>query len=336
MNRSVWVLAEQKERELLQVSLELLMEGRKLAHKLSDHLNCVLIGSDVQPLCPALARYGAEKIFLADQKDSEAYDPDYQIALLESLIKKHSPWILLIGATPHGRELAPKLAARLKTGLVTDCTILDIDEKGLLLMTKFIYGGKASAMITCPNGRPQMATIRPGLVDLDKGTGRKEAEILAIDPLPSGGSAKKILGLLKGDPKQVDLTEAERIVVGGGGVKGKEEFKLIEELAEALGASVGGSRVAVDKGWVPFQRQIGITGKVVAPEVMIICGVSGAVHFEAGVKDSKMILAINSDRNAPIFKRADIKVSGDLHQVIPEILKRVKGPPSGKKPIQAV
>lgn len=325
MNRSVWVLAEQRDGRLRQISLELLTEGRKLANKLSERLCCVLLGKDVKPLCSTLADHGADAIFLADGVELEQYSPKAYASILGDLIKAHAPWILLMGATPIGRDLAPKVAARVKTGLITDCNILDIDEKGLLVMTKFIYGGKASATTICPTGRPQMATIRPGLVDLEKPDKTREAEIVHINVgVESRDSSTKVVGFIKGDPKVVDLTEAEKIVCGGGGVGGEEQFKLIEELAVTLDASIGGTRVAVDKGWIPFSRQIGQTGKIVSPEIFITCGASGAIHFQMGMKDSKRIIAINIDRNAPIFKIADVGVLGDLHQTIPEIVKRLK------------
>jgi len=262
---------------------------------------------------------------LADGEGLEQYSANTYASILEDLIKAHAPWILLMGATPIGRDLAPKIAVRINTGLVTDCNILDIDEAGLLVMTKFIYGGKASASIICPNGRPQMATIRVGLVDVEKPDATKKAEIVSVNAgIKSWESPTKVVGFIKGNPKLVDLTEAERIVGGGAGVGAEEHFRLIEELAEALNASVGGTRVAVDKGWLPFSRQIGQTGKIVSPEIFIICGASGAIHFQMGMKDSKRIIAVNSDRTAPIFKIADVGILGDLHQVGPEIVERLR------------
>ncbi|MCL5959171.1 MAG: electron transfer flavoprotein subunit alpha/FixB family protein, partial [Chloroflexi bacterium] len=302
----IWVLAEQRNGELQEVSLELVGEARKLADELKEELWAVLLGSSVENLTPPLAHYGADKVLVAEHPLLENYTTEAFTSALTGLITQYQPSTVIIGATSVGRDLAPRVATRLKTGLVTECTILKAGEKGALLMTKPTHGGKVYTTFTCNSARPQMATVRPGVLGLGKAnTSRKAAIVRAEVGEDLGEIRTKVTGFGKADPKTVDLTEAEIIVAGGRGVGSLEKYRLIEELAELLGGSVGGSRVARDAGWVPFERQIGQTGRTVAPNLILTAGISGATQFANGMKDSKAIIVINKDRNAPIFKIAD-------------------------------
>jgi len=223
--------------------------------------------------------------------------------------------------------VAPTLAVKTKSGLVTDCNILDIDENDQLIMTKFIYGGQASVNIVCSNKKLQIATIQPGVVDVDEHNLSRNAEIIEFDTNKITNKFKldiQVVGFMEGDPKLIDLTDAEIIVSGGRGMDDAEHYKLIEDLAEVFSGSVGGSRVATDKGWIPHCRQVGLSGKITTPKLFVACAISGAIQFQAGMKESKYILAINRDRYAPIFKIADLKILGDIHQVLPFLIERIK------------
>jgi electron transfer flavoprotein alpha subunit len=318
-DKGIWVLAECDEGGLCDVSLELLSEGRRFADKLGDELSAVLVGHDNPSLVDRFGEHGADRVYLVDSLLLEN-SVDLQAQALSSLIREQKPRILLCGATSFGRDIAARLAAALRTGLVSNCTALDISEDGLLLQTKPIYRDKASATVICPTARPQIATIVPGVMDIRRAKTAKQAEVIRVDPrLDSSVPCAKVVSFAKGDPKTMSLDESPIIVAGGRGVGSRENFRLLEKLAEVLGGVIAGSRMAVDEGYIPSTKQVGQTGKTVTPKLYIACGISGSVYHTMGMKDSKTIVAINKDRSAPIFNMADLGIVGDLLAIVPAI-----------------
>ncbi|MGB9499194.1 MAG: electron transfer flavoprotein subunit alpha/FixB family protein [Dissulfuribacterales bacterium] len=330
MNKGVWVFAEQKGDELLEVSLELISEARKLADQLREELSTILFGNNVNGLAEILVQYGPENIFIADDVCLNRYAPDIYTSILAGLIKKYDPSVFLLGATTVGKDIAPRVAARVKTGLSTNCDKLQISEDGLLLQTRLCYLNKIHTTVVCPKSRPQMATVQPGVMKIKKvpltgeSSSPKIVRLNINDYIPHVIETVKVVGFIKANPKTIDITDAELIVAGGKGVGNEENFRLIHELADLLKASVAGSRMAVDNGCISRERQIGQSGKTVSPELMISCGISGASAHTYGMKESKNIIVINNDKAAPILKMADLGVIGDLHEIIPVLNDRLK------------
>jgi len=320
----IWVVAEQRGGQLQEVSLELVSEGRKLADRLGQRLGAVVVGSDIAELAQPLVHLGADKVWLLDNHLLADYCPEFYSDALVPLIEANCPSMVLSGDTSIGRDLAPRLAARLKAGLVTECTALSLDQEGLLLHTKPSYEGKASSTVVCLKASLQMATIKPGVMDIGVPDPSRTAEVVKLTPECNGKLKTKVVGFIKADPKTVSLGEAESIVAGGGGVGSADKWPLIEELANELGASVAASRVAVDAEWVTSDRQVGQTGKTVSPRLYVACGISGAMQHTMGMKDSKLIVAINTDRNALIFKVADVGIVGDLKEIVPAIIQHLR------------
>ncbi len=281
--RGVWVFAEQRDGELKRVSLELLGKAQELAADLGQEVAAVLLGHDVEGLCNQLAEYGAEKIYLAEHPELKDFRTVPYTDVIASLVNKYKPNILLMGATHIGRDLAPRVSRRVGVGLTADCTELSIDpEEKILLQTRPAFGGNVMATIANRYSRPQMATVRPGVMEAKK---RKvNAQIIRDEVhLSSKGLVTKILESVREEKKGVDLADAKVIVAGGRGVGDSEGFKKLEELAEILGGEVAGTRVAVEEGWIPQERQIGQTGQTVRPELYIACGISGAIQHRAGI-----------------------------------------------------
>jgi len=327
MSSGVWVFFEQKGDELLEVSLELISEGRKLADQLKEELSVVLFGFQMTGLTEAIAQYGPERIYLADDERLNRYTPDAYTAVLDGLIKANNPSIFILGATPVGNDLAPRVAARVRTGLASNCDKLEISEEGLLLQTRLTHQNKVHVTVACPEVRPQMATVTPGISKIKKSGVSQGIEVVSIDPtdyIKPEMEKVNITGYIKADPKTIDISDAELIISGGKGVKDEKSFQLIEDLADVLGASIAGSRVAVDNQWVGRDRQIGQSGKTVSPGLMISCGISGASAHTFGMRDTKTLIAINKDKAAPIMKLADLGVVGDLHEILPELIKQLK------------
>ena len=323
--KGVWVFAEQREGELQKVSLELLGEGRKIADKLGVKLTALLLGENVKNLADALGRHGADEVLVADNALLKNYTTDGYTKVICDLANERKPGIIFIGATFIGRDLGPRVAARLSTGLTADCTILDVDvEKADLLATRPAFGGNLMATIVCPDHRPQMATVRPGvfskLADEDRDFTVEEVEV----KLEDADVRTKIVEIVKEAKEVVDISEANFIVAGGRGVGSKENFALLEELAEVLGGTVAGSRAAADNGWIERDYQVGQTGKTVRPNIYIACGISGAIQHVTGMQDSDMIIAINKDASAPIMQTADFAIVGDLLKVVPEMTAQIK------------
>jgi electron transfer flavoprotein alpha subunit len=322
----VWVFAEQRDGVLQKVSLELLGKGREIAETLKVPLTALLIGSGIGSLQNQLIESGADNVLSVDNELLKNYTTDAYTKVMCDIAREKKPEIILIGATNIGRDLGPRVATRLATGLTADCTSLDIDEEnGNLLMTRPAFGGNIMATIVCANNRPQMATVRPGVFEkLDPQSGRKgnvEEITASIDANNIRTVVENVVKLAK---EHEDISEAQYIVSGGRGVGNKENFALLQDLADALEGTVGSSRAAVDSGWMDKSRQVGQTGKTVRPMIYIACGISGAIQHLAGMQDSDYIIAINKDENAPIMKVADVGIVGDLFKVIPEMISQVK------------
>lgn len=321
----VWVFAEQRDGELQKVSLELLGEGRKIADKLGVKLTALLIGDNIKGLADNLGRHGADEVLVVENELLKHYTTDGYTKVICDLANERKPGILFIGATFIGRDLGPRVAARLSTGLTADCTVLDVEvENGDLLATRPAFGGNLMATIACPDHRPQMATVRPGVFSKLADTDREfKVEVVDI-ALEAKDIRTNIIEVVKEAKEIVDISEANFIVSGGRGVGSKENFKMLEELAEALGGTVAGSRAAVENGWLERDYQVGQTGKTVRPNIYIACGISGAIQHVAGMQDSDLIIAINKDETAPIMATADYAIVGDLFKVIPEMTAQVK------------
>ncbi|STB44678.1 electron transfer flavoprotein subunit alpha/FixB family protein [Clostridium perfringens] len=321
----VWVFAEQREGQLQKVSLELLGEGRKIVDKLGSKLTALLIGNKVQNLVEDLSRHGADEVLVVDAPELEHYTTDGYTKAICELANAKKPNIIFIGATFIGRDLGPRVAARLETGLTADCTSLDVDvESGDLLATRPAFGGNLMATIVCPDHRPQMATVRPGVFEkLPLGENDATVENVEIK-FNSNDIRTKIVEIIKEHKDIVDISEANVLVAGGRGIGSEENFKMLKELAEVMNGSIAASRAAVEKGWVDKDYQVGQTGKTVRPNIYVACGISGAIQHAAGMQDSDMIIAINKDANAPIMKIADYAIVGDVNKVVPEFIAQLK------------
>lgn len=323
--KGVWVFAEQREGELQKVSLELLGEGRRQADKLGVKLTALLLGSNIEGLSKTLAEHGADEVLIADDKLLEHYTTDAYTKVICHLVNERKPGILFVGATFIGRDLGPRVAARLNTGLTADCTSIDVEvENGDLLATRPAFGGNLMATIACPEHRPQMATVRPGVFAKVESDGANcNIEKVNVE-LTDSDVRTKVLETVKTAKDIIDISEAKVIVSGGRGVGSKENFALLEELANILGGTVAGSRAAVEKGWIENAYQVGQTGKTVKPSIYIACGISGAIQHVAGMQDSDMIIAVNKDETAPIMKVADYAIVGDIKKVLPELIAQAK------------
>lgn len=325
-SKNLWVVVETEEGAAKNVGYELLSVGRTLADKLGQQLVALVMGKDVQGVAQTCIAYGADQVLLVEGDEYATYNTDAATYAVVTLIEKYHPSIVLYGATNNGRDLAPRVACRLETGLTADCTELDIDEEtGLLVSTRPTFGGNLMATILCPDHRPQMSTVRPGVFKKgtpDEGrTGEIVAEDVHIDPAQIRVS---LVERVKEVAEAVNLEEAEIIVSGGRGLKEEKGFELIRELAEVLGATVGASRAAVDAGWISHVHQVGQTGKTVAPKLYIAVGISGAIQHLAGMSGSDTVVAINKDPDAPIFDVADYAVVGDLYEVVPALIEAIR------------
>lgn len=324
--RGVWVFAEQRDGVLQKVALELLGKGREMADKLNTTLTAVLVGYNVKGLSKTLIEHGADEVLVVDNELLKDYTTDGYAKVLTDLTRERKPEIIFVGATFLGRDLGPRVACRLETGLTADCTGLDIEEEsGDILMTRPAFGGNLMATIQCPNHRPQMATVRPGVFPVPCAVEGKQGQVIEVTPEISESDirvvVKNIVKELKG---KVDITEAKILVSGGRGLGNKEGFVLLQELADELDGIVTGSRAAVDAGWIDRAFQVGQTGKTVRPDLYIACGISGAIQHLAGMQESGYIVAINKDDSAPIMSVADLAIAGDLYKVIPELIKEIK------------
>ncbi|MDA8088006.1 MAG: electron transfer flavoprotein subunit alpha/FixB family protein, partial [Nitrospiraceae bacterium] len=329
--KGVWVFAEQRGGKVAPVAFELLGEGGKLARQRGVDLSAVLFGAAREDALE-LIRWGADKVYFCGDGIFKNFEDEPNARLLASLINEHRPEIVLAGATAIGRSFLPRVAARLKTGLTADCTALEIEpETGNLIQTRPAYGGNIMASILSPGTRPQMATVRPKVMKRGKRDDSRQGEIIEV----SAGGLKcrtKVLASIRDEEGQmkVNLQEADVIVSGGRGLKGKEGFQMLSELAGLIGGAVGASRAAVDEGWIPYCHQVGQTGKTVAPKLYIACGISGAVQHLVGMQSSDVIVAINKNPEAPIFCVATYGIVGDLNEVVPLLIKKLKERKNGR------
>ena len=323
-HRSIWVFAEQRDGRLKNVDFELLTKGRELANTLKTELCAVCLGHNINDI-NQLIKYGADKVYLIDDPALATNQEDLYTGELVRLIREHKPEIFLAGATSLGRSLIPRVAAILRTGMSADCTGLDIDtENRWLLQTKPSYGGNIMAIITCPDKRPQIASVRPRVFKAIPNSNH-QGQIIKVDFKKEAVTSRtKLLGFVEDITEKVKIEDADIIVAGGRGVGKMENFKLIEELSHVLGAAVGATRPPVDEGWTTYSHQIGQTGKTVSPKLYIACGISGAVQHTAGISTSETIVAINNDPNAPIFEVATYGIVGDLFQVLPLLIRKLK------------
>ena len=335
--KGVAIFAQQVDNKLSSIAFELIGKAHELAADLGTDVTAVVLGSGIADLADKLGEYGADKVVVIDDPALETYRTEPYAQALTAYINEYKPEIMLVGATAIGRDLGPTVSARVQTGLTADCTSLEIGDFPLqakegqeqkhnqLLMTRPAFGGNTIATIACPDNRPQMATVRPGVMQkLDKVAGRK-AEVINFNPeIKENNRFVEILNIVKNVATTVDIMDAKILVSGGRGVGSAENFKLLDDLAEVLGATVSCSRAVVDSGWKPKDLQVGQTGKTVRPNVYFAIGISGAIQHTAGMEESDIIIAINKDETAPIFDVADYGIVGDLNKIVPALTEALK------------
>ena len=344
--KGVYIFAEQVDGKVSNIAYELIGEGKSLAEKLNTEVTAVLIGSGVKGEAEKLGAYGADRVILVDDPELKDYRTEPYTHALSEVINKFKPEIVLIGATAIGRDLGPSTSARVETGLTADCTQLEIGNFPLtvpagkedtqkhnqLLMTRPAFGGNTIATIACPNNRPQMATVRPGVMQKRAKEDGRAFELVEFNPgFKPNDRYVDILEVVKKIGDTVDIMNAKILVSGGRGVGSAENFKILDELAEVLGGEVSCSRAVVDAGWKPQALQVGQTGKTVRPQIYFAIGISGAIQHLAGMEDSDLIIAINKDEDAPIFDVADIGLVGDLNQIVPAFTKQLSAYLASKK-----
>jgi len=325
-DKGVFVFVQQIDGEISGVSFELIGKGRELAKILACQVTAVLLGSGISQLAGELSNFGADQVIVVEDAVLETYMTEPYTHAMTQVIKRYKPEIVLFGATAIGRDLAPRVSARVHTGLTADCTGLEIDPaSGCLLMTRPAFGGNIMATIVCAQHRPQMATVRPGVmkrVSETFGTGCRVEQVVLPDLADHVNV--EIVEVIKKVSEKMDIMDAKVLISGGRGIGGAEGFRKLEELAEALGGTIASSRAAVDAGWVEKDRQVGQTGKTVRPNLYVACGISGAIQHLAGMEEADIIIAINKDPSAPIFEIADYGVVGDVDKVIPLFIQQIK------------
>ena len=341
--KGVYVFAQQVDNVVNSIAFELIGKGKDLAADLGTEVTAVLVGSGVKGLADELAEYGADRVIVVDDPELKEYRTEPYAHALASVIEKYKPEIFLVGATAIGRDLGPRVSARIHTGLTADCTQLDIGDFPLnpipgkeqkhnqLLMTRPAFGGNTIATIACPDFRPQMATVRPGVMQKKERQAGVKANVEEFNPgFTPNQNYVEILEVVKAVSETVDIMDAKILVSGGRGVGSPENFKILEDLAEVLGATVSCSRAVVDAGWKPKDLQVGQTGKTVRPNVYFAIGISGAIQHVAGMEESDIIIAINKDETAPIFDVADFGIVGDLNKIVPALTEGLKAEMANK------
>ena len=344
--KGVFIFAEQVDNKISGIAFELVGKAKDLAADLNTTVTAVLLGCGITEKANELAEYGADRVIVVDDPALETYMTEPYTHALSSVINEFKPEIMLVGATPIGRDLGPSVSARVATGLTADCTKLDIGDFPLkpvpgkedeqkhnqLLMTRPAFGGNTIATIACPNNRPQMATVRPGVMQKKPRVAGATCEVVSYNPgFEKNSKYVEILEVVKAIKDTVDIMDAKILVSGGRGVGSPENFKILEDLAKAIGGEVSCSRAVVDAGWKPKDLQVGQTGKTVRPQVYIACGISGAIQHLAGMEESDLIIAINKDETAPIFDVADIGIVGDLNKIVPALTKEIEAFVAAKK-----
>ncbi len=339
--KGVYVFAQQVDGEVSGIAYELLGKAKDLAKDLDTDVTAVLLGSGVMGLADGLAEYGADKVIVVDDKELEVYRTEPYAHALSSVINEYKPEIMLVGATAIGRDLGPRVSARVATGLTADCTVLEIGDftdmatkevlPKQLLMTRPAFGGNTIATIACPYNRPQMATVRPGVMQKIAPITGAKANVIEYNPgFTPDNKYVEILEVVKSVADTVDIQDAKILVSGGRGVGSEENFKLLQDLADVLGGTVSCSRAVVENGWMPQERQVGQTGKTVRPSVYFAIGISGAIQHVAGMEEADIIVAINKDETAPIFDVADYGLVGDLNKIVPQLTEMLKAEMAGK------
>ena len=337
--KGVYIYAQQVDNKLSDIAFELVGKAKELAADLNTEVTAVLLGSNVKALATELGEYGADKVIVVDNPALETYRTEPYAQALVSVINEYKPEIMLVGATAIGRDLGPTVSARVKTGLTADCTSLEIGDFPLvaapgkeseqkhnqLLMTRPAFGGNTIATIACPDNRPQMATVRPGVMQKIAPIAGAKANVVEFNPgFTPNNRYVEILNVVKAVKSTANIMEAKILVSGGRGVGSKENFKLLEDLAEVLGGTVSCSRAVVENGWLPVDLQVGQTGKTVRPQIYFAIGISGAIQHVAGMEESDIIVAINKDETAPIFDVADYGLVGDLNKIVPQLTEMLK------------
>ncbi|MCI9572554.1 electron transfer flavoprotein subunit alpha/FixB family protein [uncultured Acetatifactor sp.] len=341
--KGVYVFAQQVDNIVNSIAFELIGKGKDLAADLGTEVTAVLVGSGVKGLADELAEYGADRVIVVDDPELKEYRTEPYAHALASVIEKYKPEIFLVGATAIGRDLGPRVSARIHTGLTADCTQLDIGDFPLnpvpgkeqkhnqLLMTRPAFGGNTIATIACPDFRPQMATVRPGVMQKKERQAGVKANIEEFNPgFTPNHNYVEILEVVKAVSETVDIMDAKILVSGGRGMGNAENFKILEDLAEVIGGTVSCSRAVVDAGWKPKDLQVGQTGKTVRPNVYFAIGISGAIQHLAGMEESDIIIAINKDDTAPIFDVADYGLVGDLNKIVPALTEKLRAELSNK------
>lgn len=342
--KGVFVFAQQVDNCINGIAFELIGKGKDLADALGTEVTAVLLGSGVKDLADELAAYGADKVIVVDDPELKEYRTEPYAHALASVIRKYKPEIFLVGATAIGRDLGPRVSARIHTGLTADCTQLEIGDFPLnpipgkeqkhnqLLMTRPAFGGNTIATIACPDFRPQMATVRPGVMQKRAKIEGAKANVEEFNPgFTPDHKYVEIMDIVKMVSDTVDIMDAKILVSGGRGVGSPENFKLLEDLADAIGGTVSCSRAVVDAGWKPKDLQVGQTGKTVRPNVYFAIGISGAIQHLAGMEESDLIIAINKDETAPIFDVADYGIVGDLNKIVPMLAEKLKAEVAANK-----
>lgn len=320
----VMIFIEQRFNEIQNVSLELLGKGRKIADELGVKLIAVVLGNNVDKHSKLLIEFGADKVLVMNHKSLELYSTEPYTQGMVQALESEKPEIVLFGATSIGRDLAPRVSARIQTGLTADCTSLDISEDRTLLMTRPAFGGNIMATIICPDHRPQMSTVRSGVMTkMERDTNRHGEVINFPVKIENNNQFVEILSFEKETEEKQDIQEATVLVSGGRGVGSAENFALLHNLADELGGLVSASRAAVDSGWMDHERQVGQTGKTVRPNLYIACGISGAIQHVAGMEEADLIIAINKDKGAKIFEVADLGAVGDIHKILPFVIEEI-------------
>ncbi len=324
--KGVWVFAEQRDGKLQKVSLELIGKGKELGNKLGVEVTAVLLGSQAEDIAEELVKYGADRVIYADSPLLKHYTTDAYTKVMCDLVKENKPEIILMGASYVGRDLGPRMSARLATGLTADCTELEVDEETKnLLMTKPAFGGNLMATIVCGEHRPQMSTVRAGVFEkLEKDESRVAPIEKITANIEESDIKTKVEQVVKHAKDIIDIGEANVLVAGGRGIGDKEGFQMLKELSDVLGGTVAGSRAAIDNGWVDKSCQVGQTGKTVRPNLYIACGISGAIQHLTGMQDSDYIVAINKDEDAAIMKIADIAIVGDYKKIVPHKVTQIR------------
>lgn len=325
--KDVYVFCEQREGVIQSVALELLGKARELADTLKENVVAILLGKNITNKAQDLIAAGADKVLVVDKDLLKDYLTEPYTQAITQIINEQKPSILMIGATTIGRDLGPRLSARVSTGLTADCTKLEIGEERELLMTRPAFGGNLMATIVCKDHRPQMSTVRPGVMKKMTADANRKGEIVdyKINFNEEKISRVRLIKTVKEDKGMIDISEAKILVSGGRGVGSQEGFNKLEELAGVLNAQVSSSRACVDAGIIDHSRQVGQTGKTVRPDLYIACGISGAIQHLAGMEESEFIVAINKDKFAPIFNVADVGIVGDVNKIIPMLTERLKG-----------